>query len=205
VARCAIQVELLPIPEVGNVAESKVDRNAGNYVRRDHAAVFGKPGVLDFFRRMASAAIGSNGLGAEHGLHSGLGMALGALRVTGERGKYSLRIELVAEGAVRTKAGFRINPALGIHVAGVRELEQDRSLLFVAWEGKQRVRARCLRASAMSGDKTQGRRFSLQPGSRQVGFSGDVRDHQPGVAPGARRQGVKTEIQLERNCRSESR
>jgi hypothetical protein len=68
-------------------------------------------------------------------------MARGALGVAREGSKNSLRIELMAERAVCPEAGFRVDPPLGVNVAGVRKLEENRALLFVTREGEQRVRA----------------------------------------------------------------
>ena len=141
VARGAIQVELLPGSEVSDVAEFQVDSNTGNDVRRDQAAVFRKPGVLNFLGRMASPAIGSGGISAERGLHPGLRVALSALGMAREGGENSLRIEFMTEGAIRPKTRFGIDPSLGIDVAGVGELEENRALLFVAREWEQRVRS----------------------------------------------------------------
>jgi len=90
---------------------------------------------------MASTAIGSGGISAERGLHPGLRVALSALGMAREGGENSLRIEFMTEGAIRPKAGFGIDPALGIDVAGVGELEENRALLFVAREWEQRVRS----------------------------------------------------------------
>ena len=141
VARGAIQVELLPGPEVSDMAEFQVDSHAGHDVRRDQAAVFCKSRVLDFLGRVASAAIGGRRIDAERWLHTGLRVAHGALGVSGKSRKYSLCVKLMAEGAVRPKAGFGIDPALGIHVAGVGKLEQNRALFLVARKWEQRVRA----------------------------------------------------------------
>jgi len=71
-----------------------------------------------------------------------LRVALSALGVTREGGEYSLRIELMTEGAVCPEAGLGVDPAPGVDVAGMRELEQNRALLFVAREGEQCVRSR---------------------------------------------------------------
>ena len=134
VARRAIQVELLPGPEMSDMTEFQIDSNAGNHMRRNQAAVFGKSGVLNFLRGVASTAIGSGGISAERGLHSSLRMAHSALGVARERSKNPLRIKLMAEGAIRPEAGFGVDPPLGIDMAGVGELEQDRALFFVARE-----------------------------------------------------------------------
>jgi len=142
VARGAIQVELLPAPEVSDVTEFQVDPDPGNDVRRDHAALLREPRVFDFLGRVASTAIGGRGIGAQRRLHPGLRVALGALSVARESGKHSLRIELMAERAVCPKAGFRVDPPFGIDVARVGELEQNCALLFVSRKGEQCVRAR---------------------------------------------------------------
>lgn len=142
VTRCAIQVELLPGPEVSDMAEFQVDSNAGNDVRRDQAPVFCKSWVFNLLRCMAPAAVGRGGIGAERGLHPGLRVALGALSVAGKSRKNSFGVEFVAEGAIRPKAGLGIDPAFGIDVAGVGKLEQNCTLLFVAREGEQRIRTR---------------------------------------------------------------
>jgi predicted RecA/RadA family phage recombinase len=102
-----------------------VDVLALNLVRAGELAGFREAGVFDLFRRMATAA----GVGAELGIqlrrYAGLGMAGGALRMTWERRKDALRVELVAESTIGSEAGFGVDTRFGVDVFRVSELKQD--------------------------------------------------------------------------------
>ena len=103
----------------------------------DHSPVFGETGIFNFFRRMASAAVGRGGLRAKGGLHAGRGMTGGALGMPRKGCKNAARIELVAEGAVGAETGPRVHPTLRVYVFRVRELEQDGARFLKARIGQQ--------------------------------------------------------------------
>ena len=131
VARGAIEPEFFLRFEMRNVREIDVDVLARNHLLGDHTPAFGETGILDLFRRVASAAT----LGIERRtqvrLNAGLGMTSRALRVSWEGPVNSARLELVAEGAIGAKTGGRIDANLLVYMVCVRKLEKDRASISI--------------------------------------------------------------------------
>src|SRR6266478_2996238 len=64
-------------------------------------------------------------------------MAAGTNHVIPESGIRTVRLEMMAEGAIRPESGARVNPRMRIHMLRVRKLVHDRPLVFVARVGQQ--------------------------------------------------------------------
>jgi len=133
-AGSAIDVELVFLFKMRAMGKPNVHILSRYGDGSNHPAGFGESGVFNFLRRMTAAApLGVEGC-IQLWLHAWLGMAGGALRVSGKFGENALLVELVTEGAIGAEAGCRVNAGLLIHVHRVRELKQDGARRFVAWK-----------------------------------------------------------------------
>src|SRR5215472_13621962 len=105
------------------------------------AARFREARVFDLFRRMASAAACRIHIRGQLRLHAGLGVAGGALLMSGERAELALRVELMAEGAIRAKTGLGIDARFLVHMLLMREIEEDGARTLITGKRNQVVGA----------------------------------------------------------------
>ena len=131
----AIDAELLLDLEMRDVGKLHVDVLSRYSDRGDHAAGLREAGILDFLRRMTTAASGRIERRGQGGRYARLGVTSGALGMPGERAKNALLVELMTESTVRAEPRGGIDARLRIDVLAVGELKQDGSGGLVAWKG----------------------------------------------------------------------
>src|SRR4029077_7982728 len=86
---------------------------------------------------MAPAAVRRRRLLAEQRFHSCFGMAARTNHVIPESGIRTVRLEMMAEGAICAVSRTRVDPSMRIRVLRVRKLVHDRPLVFVTRVGQQ--------------------------------------------------------------------
>ena len=131
----AVDIEFLFCREMGDMGKFDVNVSTRNRCLGYQAAILSKAGVFDFLGRVTAGTTFRVKRGRQLGSDAGLGMAGGALGVSGKLRKNALLIELMAESAIAAEAGHRVFPALLIHVPVMGKLEQEGPLSPVAREG----------------------------------------------------------------------